>query len=65
MGYSGDSFAAKMQENAVREAATAGIQSVEEVIKLLKQTSDWRNAQSHDSETRDVIENLNSCVRRV
>ena len=37
MGFSGDSFAAKMQENAVREAASAGIQSVEEVIKLLKQ----------------------------
>jgi hypothetical protein len=37
MGYSGDSFATKMQENDVREAATAGIQSVEEVIKLLKQ----------------------------
>ncbi|KAJ8763242.1 hypothetical protein K2173_026143 [Erythroxylum novogranatense] len=37
MGYSGDSFAAKVQDNAVKEAATAGIQSVEEVIKLLKQ----------------------------
>ncbi|EEF52358.1 probable WRKY transcription factor 7 [Ricinus communis] len=37
MGYSGDSFATKLQENAVREAATAGIQSVEEVIKLLQQ----------------------------
>ncbi|KDP41693.1 hypothetical protein JCGZ_16100 [Jatropha curcas] len=37
MGYSADSFAAKMQESAVREAATAGIQNVEEVIKLLKQ----------------------------
>ncbi|KAJ6400004.1 hypothetical protein OIU84_015625 [Salix udensis] len=37
MGCSGDSFATKMQENAVREAASAGIQSVEEVIKLLKQ----------------------------
>ncbi|KAJ9186772.1 hypothetical protein P3X46_002308 [Hevea brasiliensis] len=36
MGFSGDSFPAKMQENAVREAATAGIQNVEEVIKLLK-----------------------------
>jgi hypothetical protein len=37
MGYSGDCFATKMQENAVREAAASGIQSVEEVIKLLKQ----------------------------
>ncbi|XP_050214492.1 probable WRKY transcription factor 7 [Mercurialis annua] len=37
MGYSGDSFAGKMQENAVKEAATAGIQSVEEVIKLIQQ----------------------------
>ncbi|OAY22969.1 probable WRKY transcription factor 7 [Manihot esculenta] len=37
MGFSGDSFAAKMEELAVREAATAGIQNVEEVIKMLKQ----------------------------
>ncbi|KAJ6709744.1 TRANSCRIPTION FACTOR putative-RELATED [Salix koriyanagi] len=37
MGYSGDSLATKMQKNAVREAATSGIQSVEEVIKLLRQ----------------------------
>ncbi|KAJ7007186.1 WRKY transcription factor 7 isoform X1 [Populus alba x Populus x berolinensis] len=37
MGYSGDCFATKMQENAVREAAASGIHSVEEVIKLLKQ----------------------------
>ncbi|OAY50968.1 probable WRKY transcription factor 7 [Manihot esculenta] len=36
MGFSGDSFTTKMQETAVREAATAGIQNVEEVIKLLK-----------------------------
>ncbi|KAJ8772821.1 hypothetical protein K2173_027998 [Erythroxylum novogranatense] len=37
MGYSDDSCPAKVQDNAVREAASAGIQSVEEVIKLLKQ----------------------------
>ena len=37
MGYSGDSLATKMQKNAVREAATSGIQSVEEVIKLLRE----------------------------
>ncbi|CAI0465002.1 unnamed protein product [Linum tenue] len=38
MGYSADGgFTAKLQESAVREAASAGIQSVEEVIKLLNQ----------------------------
>lgn len=42
MGYGGDSFAAaspaRMDENALREAASAGIQGVEEVIRLLSQS---------------------------
>ncbi|CAN1274165.1 Probable WRKY transcription factor 7 [Linum perenne] len=33
----GGSFSSRFQESAVREAATAGIQSVSEVLKLLKQ----------------------------
>ncbi|WCJ35477.1 WRKY DNA-binding protein 7 [Euphorbia peplus] len=37
IGYSGDNLASKLQENALKEAATVGIQSVEEVIELLKQ----------------------------
>ncbi|CAN1163937.1 Probable WRKY transcription factor 7 [Linum perenne] len=38
MGYSDDGrFATKFQESAVREAANAGIRSVEEVINLLNQ----------------------------
>ncbi|CAN0873081.1 Probable WRKY transcription factor 7 [Linum grandiflorum] len=38
MGYSGEGgFAGKFQESALKEAATAGIRSVEEVINLLNQ----------------------------
>ncbi|KAK9740271.1 hypothetical protein RND81_03G023900 [Saponaria officinalis] len=35
-----DSFASRMEDNAVREAAAAGLQSVEKLIKLLSQTQD-------------------------
>ncbi|KNA06748.1 hypothetical protein SOVF_178170 [Spinacia oleracea] len=35
---SSDSFAARMEENAVREATAAGLQSVEKLIKLLSQS---------------------------
>ncbi|KAF8410106.1 hypothetical protein HHK36_002628 [Tetracentron sinense] len=37
MGYRNDSFAAKMEENPVEEAASAGLQSVEKLIRLLSQ----------------------------
>lgn len=40
MGYRGDSFAGKMDENnahAVKEAASAGIQSVEKLMRLISQ----------------------------
>lgn len=37
MGYANDSFAAKMEDNALQEAASAGIQSVEKLVKLLSQ----------------------------
>ncbi|GLU04225.1 hypothetical protein SLE2022_213840 [Rubroshorea leprosula] len=39
MGYSGDSFAAnKMEESAMREAATAGIQGVQELLRLISKS---------------------------
>ncbi|XP_065847780.1 probable WRKY transcription factor 7 [Euphorbia lathyris] len=37
MSCSGDNLASKLEENALKEAASVGIQSVEEVIELLKQ----------------------------
>ena len=38
-GYSrSDSFSTKMEEKAVQEAATAGLQSVEKLIRLLSQS---------------------------
>ncbi|XP_010263444.1 PREDICTED: probable WRKY transcription factor 7 [Nelumbo nucifera] len=44
MGYRSDSFAsANMEENAVEEAASAGLQSVEKLIRLLSQ----RQQQQH------------------
>lgn len=37
-GFRNDRFASKMEENAVQEAATAGLQSVEKLIRLLSQS---------------------------
>ncbi|KAK9270942.1 hypothetical protein L1049_026530 [Liquidambar formosana] len=36
-GYGRESFAGKVEENAVQEAASAGLQSVEKLIRLLSQ----------------------------
>ncbi|XP_022772893.1 probable WRKY transcription factor 7 [Durio zibethinus] len=44
MGYGGgNSFAAKMEESALREAATAGIQGVEELIGLMTKSQQLYN----------------------
>ncbi|KAK8646640.1 hypothetical protein V6N13_120420 [Hibiscus sabdariffa] len=45
MGYggSGNSFAGKMEETALKEAATAGIQGVEELIRLMSKTQQLYN----------------------
>ncbi|GMI91129.1 WRKY DNA-binding protein 7 [Hibiscus trionum] len=45
MGYSGagNSFAGKMEETALKEAATAGIQGVEELIRLMSKTHQLYN----------------------
>ncbi|XP_021897618.1 probable WRKY transcription factor 15 isoform X2 [Carica papaya] len=37
MGYRGDSFTAKMEDNAVQEAAASGLESVQKLIRLLSQ----------------------------
>lgn len=37
-GYRTDNFSSKMEETAVQEAATAGLQSVEKLIRLLSQS---------------------------
>ncbi|KAE8658838.1 putative WRKY transcription factor 7 [Hibiscus syriacus] len=45
MGYggAGNSFAGKMEETALKEAATAGIQGVEELIRLMSKTQQLFN----------------------
>ncbi|XP_021740075.1 probable WRKY transcription factor 7 [Chenopodium quinoa] len=63
---SSDNFAARMEENAVREAAAAGLQSVEKLIKLLSQNHHYlqheHQQQQHqqrqdDSTTSDQNQN--------
>ncbi|KAJ4825634.1 hypothetical protein Tsubulata_029054 [Turnera subulata] len=60
MGYSSDSFATKLQESAVREAATAGIQSVEEVIKLLKQSQIRQEQEQQRQYLKDLASSSSS-----
>ncbi|NP_001313834.1 probable WRKY transcription factor 15 [Gossypium hirsutum] len=45
----GDSFAAKMEENAVKEAAS-GLESVEKLIRLLSQTQQQQQTNSNNQE---------------
>ncbi|KAG8478373.1 hypothetical protein CXB51_028131 [Gossypium anomalum] len=45
----GDSFAAKMEENAVKEAAS-GLESVEKLIRLLSQTQQQQQSNSNNQE---------------
>ncbi|XP_074264068.1 putative WRKY transcription factor 7 [Silene latifolia] len=45
-----DTFAARMEENAVREAAAAGLQSVEKLIKLLSQNEEVQQTQIHTND---------------
>nr|DAD41348.1 TPA_asm: hypothetical protein HUJ06_015671 [Nelumbo nucifera] len=50
MGYRNDNFAAKMEENAVQEAASAGLQSIEKLIRLLSQ----RQQQQHPKADMEI-----------
>ncbi|KAK8512444.1 hypothetical protein V6N13_083007 [Hibiscus sabdariffa] len=51
MGYgAGNSFAAKVEETDLKEAATAGIQGVEEFIRLMSKAQNLYN-QDHSSKT--------------
>ncbi|GAB2293803.1 WRKY Transcription Factor [Dionaea muscipula] len=56
-GYKSDRFAAMMEENAVHEAATAGLQSMEKLIKLLSQQQ--QQQQQEEEEESDTSLNLN------
>ncbi|KAF8404978.1 hypothetical protein HHK36_009873 [Tetracentron sinense] len=51
MGYRSDGFAAKMEENAVEAAASAGLESVEKLIRLLSQK------QQHEQQYQEASSN--------
>lgn len=60
-GYRSDGFVAKMEEKAVQEAAAAGLQSVENLIKLLGQqqyqsSSNPNNSSESNSDYRAVAD---------
>lgn len=44
VGYANDSFATKMDDNALQEAASAGIQSVEKLVSLLSQRQELKQS---------------------
>ncbi|OVA15888.1 DNA-binding WRKY [Macleaya cordata] len=50
MGYRSDNFVAKMEENAVEEAASAGLESVEKLIRLLSQRQQQQQQQQQQYE---------------
>ncbi|XP_043707944.1 probable WRKY transcription factor 7 isoform X2 [Telopea speciosissima] len=51
MAYRSDAFAAtRTEENAVEEAASAGLQSVEKLIKLLSQRQQQQQQQTHQQQ---------------
>ncbi|KAH7523662.1 hypothetical protein FEM48_Zijuj06G0035700 [Ziziphus jujuba var. spinosa] len=54
MGYGVDSFVAKMEENAVKEAASAGIQSVEKFIRLISQQQQQYQQQQASSSSAEA-----------
>ncbi|KAK9284708.1 hypothetical protein L1049_023884 [Liquidambar formosana] len=56
MGYRNDGFVAKMEENAVQEAAS-GLESVEKLIRLLSQTQQQQQEQCQsDANPRSYID---------
>ncbi|XP_043714239.1 probable WRKY transcription factor 7 isoform X1 [Telopea speciosissima] len=58
MGYRSDSFAAiRTEENAVEEAASAGLQSVEKLIKLLSQRQQQQQQQQQQQEQYQISSN--------
>ncbi|XP_060199399.1 probable WRKY transcription factor 7 [Lycium barbarum] len=52
-GYRTDSFSSKMEETAVQEAATAGLQSVEKLIRLLSQSHQHQQQQQQKPNFQD------------
>uniref|UniRef100_A0A5B6YRM7 WRKY domain-containing protein n=1 Tax=Davidia involucrata TaxID=16924 RepID=A0A5B6YRM7_DAVIN len=56
MGYTNDGFRAKMEENAVvQEAATAGLQSVENLIRLLSHQQQQHQFQDSSSNPKSTM----------
>lgn len=66
-GYRNENFGAKMEENAVQEAATAGLQSVENLIKILSHSSQQYNHQNPNisSSTTAAMDSGNTDYRAV
>nr|QGQ64084.1 WRKY transcription factor 61 [Santalum album] len=66
MGYGNDSFtAALMEENAVEEAASAGIQSMEKLIRLLSQRQQEQKHQQVELDCRAVADAAVTKFKRV
>ncbi|KAI9089248.1 hypothetical protein K1719_029527 [Acacia pycnantha] len=55
MGYRNDSFAAKMDDNVVQEAAS-GLESVEKLIRLLSQTQQQFHSSSSSSASKSSLD---------
>ncbi|CAK9152705.1 unnamed protein product [Ilex paraguariensis] len=68
-GYRNDGFITKMEENAAQEAATAGLQSVEKLIRLLSQSQQHQHHQgssaSSSSNPRPTSMDANTDYRAV
>ncbi|XP_058080817.1 probable WRKY transcription factor 7 [Magnolia sinica] len=54
MGCRGDGFSTKVEENAVEEAASAGLQSMERLIRLLSQSQQQQQQQQQYQTTSDA-----------
>nr|AFS64069.1 WRKY transcription factor 4 [Tamarix hispida] len=55
-GNGGTAFAAQMEENAVQEAATAGLQSMEQLIKLLSQKQQHHRQQQQQQQHQNTAD---------
>ncbi|XP_055835436.1 probable WRKY transcription factor 7 [Solanum dulcamara] len=53
-GYRSDNFSSKMEETAVQEAAAAGLQSVEKLIRLLSQSHQQQHQQKSNFQGSSV-----------
>ncbi|PQM36955.1 putative WRKY transcription factor 7 [Prunus yedoensis var. nudiflora] len=58
MGYRNSSFSAKLEENAVQEAAS-GLESVEKLIRLLSQAQQTQHQDKYQERMLDLAATLN------